>query len=56
MSAVAKQPMSTAIEADQYLFQLYSSGMHSPLHEIRVLTMVFGPSVTEVKRAQTTEG
>ena len=27
MSIVARQPVSTAIEADQYSFQLYSSGV-----------------------------
>ena len=27
MSTVARQPVSTAIEADQYSFQLYSSGV-----------------------------
>ena len=27
MSAVAQQPVSIAIEADQYSFQLYSSGV-----------------------------
>ena len=27
MSTVARQPMSTSIEADQYSFQLYSSGV-----------------------------
>ena len=27
MSAVARQPVSTAIEADQYSFQLYSFGV-----------------------------
>ena len=55
MSTVARQPMSTAIEADQYSFQLYSSGVFTAPCDTRLDHGVW-PSVTEVKRAQTTEG
>ena len=36
MSTVARQPMSTAIEADQYSFQLYSSGVFTASCDTRL--------------------
>ena len=36
MSTVARQPMSTAIEADQYSFQLYSSGVFTTSCDTRL--------------------
>merc|ERR1712136_597256 len=54
MSTVARQPMYTAIEADQHSFQLYSSGVFTAPCDTRLDHGVW-PSITEVKRAQTTE-
>ena len=59
MLTVAQEPVSIAIEADQYLFQLCSSEVFTAscgTHLCRVLTMVVWPLVTEVKLAQTTGG
>ena len=36
MSTVARQPVSTAIEADQYSFQLYSSGVFTASRSTRL--------------------
>ena len=51
MSTVAWQPVSTAIEADQYSFQLYSSGVFTASCGTRldhgVLTVGYGSSWDE---------
>ena len=54
MSAVAQQPVSIAIEAETSTRFSCTPLACSPLHAVRVSTMVFWPSVTEVRRAQTT--
>ena len=53
MSTVARQPMSTAIEADQYSFQLYPSDVFTTSRSTSLDHGVL-PSVTEVRLAQTT--
>ena len=42
MSAVARQPVSTAIEADQYSFQLYSFGVFTTSRDTSLDHVVFG--------------
>ena len=54
MSAVAQQPVSIAIEADQYSFQLYSSGVFIASRDMRldhgVLTVGHGSEAGTVYR------